>query len=198
MVPSPCRRTAAEPAAFAVLKRRMRMGSASMRNESDAHRESPGSAPRHRAGDLPWRPPGCGESATFLSAWGRVILLLLLSSACQGDPVDPTEPTTLADNQPPAAVGTMPDLTMALNDTTAVDVAPYFNDPENDALSYSFFGASSANAWQPASTVSTSWSGSTLTIILTLAGANFDVTVGATDAMGRSAQQTFTITTSSG
>ena len=95
-------------------------------------------------------------------------------------------------NQPPVAVGTMPDVTMALNDTVQIeDVYDYFEDPEGDSLTH--WSLWVTDPWNP-SEISLSLSGSTMTIVMTQIGAGIKFYWHAVDALGRQAFQTFSIT----
>ena len=66
-------------------------------------------------------------------------------------------------NSGPEAVGSIPGQTIAVDQTATVDVAPYFSDPDGDALTYA---ASGSNA----TVISFSVSGSTLTVVGVAAG----------------------------
>ncbi len=89
-------------------------------------------------------------------------------------------------NQAPEPVGSIPGQTLAVDQTNTVDVAPYFSDPDGDALTYV---ASGSNA----SVISASVSGSTLTIVGVAAG-SATVTVTASDPGGLSTQQSVSVT----
>ena len=109
-------------------------------------------------------------------------------------------------NRPPAAVGALPDRTLALNATLDVDVSQAFVDPDGDALGYTVssafrepegdaltFAATSSAPEVAAVTVS----GSTVTATA-VAGGTAAVTVTATDTGGSnlSATQAFMVTVS--
>ena len=89
-------------------------------------------------------------------------------------------------NQPPDAVGSVPGQTIAVDETATVDVAPYFSDPDGDALSYD-----AASADEGVATVSVT--GSTLTGTAVARGTAI-ITVTATDPGGLSAEQSFQVT----
>ena len=83
-------------------------------------------------------------------------------------------------NRAPEAVGSIPDQTITAGQTATVNVAPYFSDPDGDALTYA---ATTSNVAVAAVSVS----GSTLTIAGVAAG-SATVTVTATDPGGLSAE----------
>ena len=89
-------------------------------------------------------------------------------------------------NRAPAAVGTIPGLTLTVGDTESVDVSSYFSDPDGDALSYTA-GTSDAEV------ATTSVSDSTVTLTGVSAGMT-SVTVTASDPDGLSALQSFDVT----
>ena len=89
-------------------------------------------------------------------------------------------------NRGPVAVGSIPDLELAVGAEASVDVSAYFSDPDGDALSYE---ATSADA--DVTTVSVS--GSTVTAT-GMAQGTAVVTVTGTDPEGLSAEQTFQVT----
>ena len=94
-------------------------------------------------------------------------------------------------NQPPVAVGTLPDRQLpALHGRLDVDVAAAFVDPDGDVLSYT------ASSGTPA-VATVSVSGSTVTVSVTsVAEGTAVVRVTATDPGGLSATQSFTVTVS--
>ena len=89
-------------------------------------------------------------------------------------------------NRGPVAVGSIPDLELAVGADASVDVSAYFSDPDGDALSYE---ATSADG--DVTTVSVS--GSTVTAT-GMAQGTAVVTVTGTDPEGLSAEQTFQVT----
>ena len=88
-------------------------------------------------------------------------------------------------NRSPRAVGTIPDQSAEVGDTVSVDVEPYFNDPDGDALTYA---AASSNT----GVARVARSGSTVTVTAVAAG-DATITVTATDAGGLSATQQFDV-----
>ena len=89
-------------------------------------------------------------------------------------------------NQAPAAVGTVPARTMTVGETATVDVAPFFNDPDGDALTYVAVTSNAAVA-------SVSVAGSTLTVVAVAEG-SATVTVTARDPGGLEATQSAGVT----
>ena len=113
---------------------------------------------------------------------------LALMSGC-GDDVSPTAPTPtqVTGNRPPSAAGSVPDQAVTVSGTAAmVNMAPYFTDPDGDALTYS---AVSSNA----AVVTTSVSGSTVMLTPVSAGAA-TTTVTARDLGGLTATQSVAVT----
>ena len=113
---------------------------------------------------------------------------LALMSGC-GDDVSPTAPTPtqVTGNRPPSAAGSVPDQAVTVSGTAAmVNMAPYFTDPDGDALTYS---AVSSNA----AVVTTSVSGSTVMLTPVSAGAA-TTTVTARDLDGLTATQSVAVT----
>ena len=96
------------------------------------------------------------------------------------------EVTVLRNNRAPEAVGSIPDLELAVGAEKSVDVSAYFSDPDGDALSYE---ATSADA--DVTTVSVS--GSTVTVT-GMAQGTAEVTVTGMDLEGLSAEQAFEVT----
>ncbi len=89
-------------------------------------------------------------------------------------------------NLAPEAVGSIPAQTLAAGDSVTVDVAAFFTDPNNDALTY-------AAATSDAEVAMASVSGSMVTITAVGAG-TATVTVTASDPDGLSADQTIGVT----
>ena len=89
-------------------------------------------------------------------------------------------------NRGPASVGTIPAQSVVLGQTVTVDVAPFFNDPDGETLSYT---AASSNAG--VAIVATA--GSSITVAGVTAG-TVVVTVTATDPGQLSVQQRFAVT----
>ena len=90
---------------------------------------------------------------------------------------------TMVPNRQPEPVGTISDQTVEVGETATVDLSPYFEDPDGDALTYT---ARSSNSGVARASVS----GSTLTITAVAKGTT-NVTVTATDPEGLEATQTF-------
>ena len=89
-------------------------------------------------------------------------------------------------NRPPVAVGTIPDQSLAVGGASvSLDVSSYFNDPDGDALSYTF-SSSDTNK------LNASITGSTLLFTGVDTG-TATITVTATDASDLSASQTFSV-----
>ena len=88
-------------------------------------------------------------------------------------------------NRAPVAVGSMPEETVEVGGSAAIDLTGYFSDPDGDALAYT--AASSATA-----VASVEVSGSDLTV-LAIAKGTATVTVTATDAEGLVATQEFAV-----
>ena len=89
--------------------------------------------------------------------------------------------TVEAANEAPTAVGAIPAQGMTVGQTVTVNIAPFFSDPDGDALAYT---AESSDA----GVVATSMSGSSLTVTAVSVG-SATVTVTATDPDGLSATQ---------
>ena len=86
-------------------------------------------------------------------------------------------------NRSPEAVGTIPDQTVEVSETATLDLSAYFDDPDDDALTYA---ARSTNT----GVARVSVSGSTVTITAVAKGRSA-VTVAARDPEGLEATQTF-------
>ena len=123
-----------------------------------------------------------GVSPARLSRISAVMALLAILACGDGSTKPPIDPP----NRAPVATGGIPGQTVAAGETTAVDVAQYFSDPDGDALSYSV-ETSNANV------ATTSVSGSVVTLVGVAKG-NASVTVTATDPEGLSATQKFDVT----
>ena len=93
-------------------------------------------------------------------------------------------------NQAPVATGSIPAQSLTPGQSTQVDLAPFFNDPDGDALTYT---ASSSNA----GIATVSVSGGTLTVTAVAAG-TATVSVTATDPGELSASQTIPVTVTEG
>ena len=116
------------------------------------------------------------HSETFgLLRFGCSLPLIALMVGCGSDGGG-TEPTPV--NQAPVAAGSIPAQTLTAGTTATVDVAPYFSDPDGDALTYA---ATTSDAAVTAASVS----GSTLTVSGVAAG-GATLTVTATDPGGLS------------
>ena len=88
-------------------------------------------------------------------------------------------------NRPPAAVGTLPDRTLALNATLDVDVSQAFVDPDGDALGYTVSSS-------VPDVVGTRVAGARVTLTAVGAGAAA-IRVTATDPGGLTATQSFVV-----
>ena len=126
----------------------------------------------HRMSALPAR----------LSRISAVMALLAILACGDGSTKPPIDPP----NQAPVATGGIPGQTVAAGETTAVDVAQYFSDPDGDALT---FAAESSDT----GVATVSVSGSTVTVFGAGKG-TATTTVTATDPDGLSALQPFTVT----
>ena len=89
-------------------------------------------------------------------------------------------------NRPPATVGTLPALEIAVSEALPVDVSGAFSDPDGDALTYS---ASSSDV-----TVATASTSGAVVTVTAAAQGRAVVTVTATDGGGLSAEQSFAVT----
>ncbi len=89
-------------------------------------------------------------------------------------------------NRDPEAVGTIPDQTVEVDETTTVDLTPFFEDPDGDLLTYAVASSGSAVARG-------SVSGSILTVSAVTPG-TATLTVTARDNDGASVAQTFDVT----
>ena len=126
----------------------------------------------HRMSALPAR----------LSRISAVMALLAILACGDGSTKPPIDPP----NRAPVATGGIPGQTVAAGETTAVDVAQYFSDPDGDALT---FAAESSDT----GVATVSVSGSTVTVFGAGKG-TATTTVTATDPDGLSALQPFTVT----
>ena len=109
------------------------------------------------------------------------ILVTLLNTTPPG-PIRCADPA----NRPPAPAGTLPDRSLALDDTLNVDVSRAFADPDGDALTYTV--SSSA-----AQVVTASAAGAVVTLTA-LGEGTATIRVTATDPGGLNATQSFTVT----
>ena len=114
-----------------------------------------------------------------------LVVAVALAAACGDGSTGPAPPVTVP-NRAPAAVGTIPGLTLTVGDTESVDVSSYFADPDGDALSY---GAATSDT----AVATVSVSGSTVTVAGVAAG-TATVTVTASDPDDLSASQSFEVT----
>ena len=112
-------------------------------------------------------------------------MAVMWAAACGGDggtdPELPPQP-----NRPPVATGSVPAQSLTAGQSVQVDVAPFFSDPDGDALTYS---ASSSNT----GIVTASVSGSTVTVTGVAAGMA-TVTVTASDPGGLTASLSASVT----
>ncbi|WP_419165239.1 Ig-like domain-containing protein [Candidatus Palauibacter sp.] len=103
-----------------------------------------------------------------------------------GDSMTMADEPAPAPNRPPAAVGTIPAATLAIGESTSLNVSTYFEDPDGDPLTYR------AESTDP-SRVSATLSGTDLTIT-GIASGTATVTVTATDPGGLIAAQNSGVT----
>ena len=131
----------------------------------------------------------------FVGAYMRRVVryvlsfLVLCQAAGCGDNTSPTAPTPtqVAGNRAPSVSGAIPEQTLTGNGAAAaMDVAPYFVDPDGDTLTYAAVSSDAAVA-----TASTSGS----TVMLTPVGLGTAIaTITATDPGGLTATQPVTVT----
>ncbi|MCY4482184.1 MAG: hypothetical protein OXC12_04845 [Spirochaetaceae bacterium] len=138
---------------------------------------------------------------------GVLLMVVVALAACQGaagapgepgppgppgpTPTTPTpEPTEPPAEQPPATVGTIAAVTVAVGATHMVDVAANFSEPEGEALTYSADSDDTA-----AATVSVSGS---VVSVTGVADGTATITVTATDTDSLSARQTISVTVGAG
>lgn len=91
-------------------------------------------------------------------------------------------------NRAPIAIGTIPADTVAVGDTTAIDLSAYFDDPDGDPLVY-------AAAASDTTVAGVSVSAGTM-VIAAIAEGEAAVDISATDTEGLAATQAFTVTVS--
>ena len=127
-----------------------------------------------------------------VSATGSTLLITAVAKGTTTVTVTATDPESLEatqtfqstiPNRPPGPTGTIPEQTLYIGDTVTVDMSPYFDDPDGDALTYA---AASSSSGVAAATVS----GPTVTVAAIAKGTT-TVTVTATDPEGLAAEQTF-------
>ena len=128
---------------------------------------------------------GAAVNITGVSA-GAVVITVTASDPAGSAAQQQISVTVERANQAPVAVGTVPAQTMTAGETVTVDVAPFFNDPDGDALTYVAVTSNAAVA-------SVSVSGSTLTIVAVAEG-SATVTVTARDPGGLEATQSAGVT----
>ena len=142
-------------------------------NPHQQHNGDPLGVPFGAAGS---GPTGPADAATVLNATGPAVALR-------------RNRVTGSGNQPPTAVGTLPDRMLTLNSVVDVDVSQVFVDPDGDPLSYTV----SSSAPHVATVLA---AGTRVTV--TAAGAGTaTVRVTATDPGGLSATRSFTVTVTS-
>ena len=132
-----------------------------------------------------------GPGLATVSVTGSTLVIAAVAKGTTTVTVTATDPEGLEatqtfqstiPNRPPGPTGTIPEQTLYIGDTVTVDLSPYFDDPDGDALMYA---AASTNS----GVVTASASGSTLVIAAGAKG-TATVTVTATDPEGLAATQT--------
>ena len=135
------------------------------------------------------------ESVVSISADGPVVTIAALAKGSATVTVTATDPGGLSasqsfratvPNRAPAAQGSMPEQTIEVGASTAMDVTEYFSDPDGDALAYTAISSD-------AEVVVVSISGADLTVGPIAKGVA-TVTVTATDEEGLTATQEFAVT----
>ncbi len=104
--------------------------------------------------------------------------VLLFTAACGDDPVE-------TPNRAPFASAEIPDATVAAGDSAALDLTPYFSDPDDDPLTFEAVSSDASVAAASASGSSVATRG--------VAKGTATVTVTATDPEGLSASQDFKV-----
>lgn len=134
-------------------------------------------------------------AATPVSVAGRVVSISAIAAGTATMTVTATDPDGLSaqqsfevtvPNRAPEPVGSLAAQTLAVGQTLAVEVSPYFADPDGDSLSYA---AASTDTAVASATVA----GGVVTVEAIARGIA-SVTVTATDAGGLSADQSFEVT----
>ena len=125
-----------------------------------------------------------GHARQFLRTAGACLALAALTGGCEGDG-SATTPAAPANRAPHATV-VIPSVTLTAGDAATLNLAEYFSDQDNEALTFS---ATSSNA----DAVSVSVSGTALTVTPRQEGSS-TVTATARDPRGLSAAQTFGVT----
>ncbi|MYA64086.1 MAG: hypothetical protein F4022_03095 [Gemmatimonadetes bacterium] len=135
------------------------------------------------------------ESIVSISADGPVVTIAARAKGSATVTVTATDPGGLSatqsfratvPNRAPAAQGSMPEQTIDVGASAAMDVTEYFSDPDGDALAYTAFASD-------ATVVEVTISGADLTVGPIAKGAA-TVTVTATDEEGLTATQEFAVT----
>ena len=130
-----------------------------------------------------------------VTAAGSIVTVTAVAKGTSNVTVTATDPGGLTatqtfqstvPNRDPEPVGTIPDQTVEVDETVTVDLSPYFEDPDGDALAYSPTSSNFAVARG-------SVSGSTLTVSAVAPG-TATLTVTARDNDGASAAQRFDVT----
>ena len=114
---------------------------------------------------------------------GSAVLVVLWAAACGDDAVQPTpEPP----NRPPGVTAVLPDRTMLVGETAAIDLTAHFSDTDGDTLSFSVEVSNEG-------VVYASGSGDRLTVVAVRSGAAH-ITATAEDPGGLTASQGFGVT----
>ena len=135
------------------------------------------------------------SSVVNASVAGAIVTVVAVAKGTTAVTVTATDPGGLkatqsfavtVPNRAPVAEGSVPADTIAVGDTAAVDMSPFFSDPDGDALMYS--AATSDTAVAAAMVVDS------LVVVTAVAKGEATVTVTASDTEGLTATQDFTIT----
>ncbi len=130
------------------------------------------------------RAPHIRRPTTWRGAlYALAVVGLAWATSCR-DEEPPTAPPT--PNRPPAPQGIIPAQVIKPGETTTVDAAAYFTDPDGQPLTFS-------SSTSDATVATVSVLGSTVTVLAERPG-DADVTVTARDPAGLAAEQDFTVT----